>query len=553
MKVFINLFFVVLFFGSIVSCGKGNKKRANKNEIVLAMRIYPKTFNSYNGGDWYTSQITGVIWESMLSSDENTYEITPLLAKKWSIGKDKKTYYFTINEKAYFSDNVPVTADDVVFTFKTIYDPLKAPLAQSSRSYLGKMETIKKISRYKVMIKMKEVHFDHLRMLGGVSILPKHIYSKGDFKSDFDTFVSGSGEYVLLKNNRATKRNVILEKNPNWWGKGIVPSSEKYNQFNRIKYNIIKENNKIYLSFKKKNINFTGISSEVINLYRKDKKLNKDKNFTQVERENNFPNGWSGVALNTKRVPLNEKKFRQALQLCLNRESINKKIYNGLNRSVASPISIGSPYSAKPKVIGYNPELAKKYLNEIGYTNIDKDGVLYKLNDTGEKIKAEITIFFSGERHEKWLTVFKEQAKAVGIGVKVQKKEWQLLTKDMNERNYQALCVGWGGGGVYPGGIRQIFSAKAARTPKSSNFTQLENERIDELLDLAEKEQNDKKRYAYFHQIESIIIDEQPYIFTFQAKNHIYAYWNDELVSNEWLNYTGVIYKIWARWKPKQD
>ena len=538
---FIKVVLLLLFFG----CGQSNT--LNKT-IVLEMGLYPKTFNSYNGGDWYTGQITDRVWESMLSSDEETYKVLPLLAEEWSKGKDNRTYFFTINSNAYFSDNVPVTADDVVFTFETLYDTFKSPLAQGWRSNLGEMEKIEKINKYKVMIKMKKVHFNHLRMLGGVSILPKHIYSKGTFNKDFDRFVIGSGAYVLVSNKNATKKNVILKRNPNWWGIDNLPSLKAYNQIDKIKYRIFKEKKKIYLAVKKRQLYFSGVSSEDFNLYKKDKVLNQNGNFTLVQKENDFPSSWWGVALNIKRAPLNEKKFRQALQLSLNREEINKKIYNQLNRPAASPISMGSPYSGRPKPIKYNPNLAKKYLSDLGYTNIKRNGILYKIDKNGKEVEAKITIFFSGARHEKWLTMFKEQAKKIGIEIDIRKKEWLLLSRDMNERKFQALCVGWSGGSVYPGGIRQLFSAKAARTAKSSNFTQLENERIDELLDLAEKEQSDQKRYSYFHEIEKIIIDEQPYIFLFQSRYYIYVYWNDLLKKKEWKYYTGVTHKIWGRW-----
>lgn len=542
---------IILISLVLIGCSKKESSVGYKKTMNLDMGQYPKTFNSYNGGDWYTAQITGSVWQSMLSADEETYDILPQLAEKWNVGKDKKTYYFTINSKAYFSDGVPVTADDVVFTFKTIYDPIQAPLAQGQRSYLGEMEEIEKVGKYQVMIKMKEIHFDHLRMLGGVRILPKHIYGKGKFASDFDKFVIGSGAYTLVSNKRSTKQVVTLKKDANWWGKGVLISDSEYYQMEKIKYRIIKEKRNIYLSFKKRKLSYVSVSTETIKLYQKDKKLQKNKNFTMIKKENNFPNSWGGVALNTKKIPLNEKKFRQAMQLCLNREEIIQKVYNNLSRPVASPISMGSPYSSKPKPIGYNPELAKQYLRDIGYTNIDSEGVLYKVDKEQKKIKAKIKIFFSGEAHEKWLTMYKEQAKKIGIEIEIQKKEWQLLTKDMDKRSYQALCVGWSGGSVYPGGIKQLFSAKAARTAKSSNFTLLENEKIDKLLNLAEKEQDDKKRYAYFHEIEKIIINEQPYIFLFQSKYHIYAYWNDLLSPKDWRQYTGVTHKIWGRWTPQ--
>src|SRR4029077_389756 len=46
------------------------------------------------------------------------------LASHWEVSPDGRTYSFTIRPNARWSDGTPVTADDVVFTVRTVQDPL---------------------------------------------------------------------------------------------------------------------------------------------------------------------------------------------------------------------------------------------------------------------------------------------------------------------------------------------------------------------------------------------------------------------------------------------
>jgi peptide/nickel transport system substrate-binding protein len=54
--------------------------------------------------------------------------IVPVLAKDYTLSEDGKIYTFSIRDDAFFSDNTPVTANDVVFTVTKAQDPnLKSP------------------------------------------------------------------------------------------------------------------------------------------------------------------------------------------------------------------------------------------------------------------------------------------------------------------------------------------------------------------------------------------------------------------------------------------
>ena len=59
------------------------------------------------------------LFEGLVTLDQ-AGKVQPLLAKKWKISKDKKTYIFELQKNVFFHDGKKFTADDVVFSLNRI-------------------------------------------------------------------------------------------------------------------------------------------------------------------------------------------------------------------------------------------------------------------------------------------------------------------------------------------------------------------------------------------------------------------------------------------------
>ena len=69
-----------------------------------------------------TSRSTRLVYESLLYLHPTTLEYIPGLATHWQISDDRRTYRFRINPNARWSDGMPVTADDVVASWRLAVD-----------------------------------------------------------------------------------------------------------------------------------------------------------------------------------------------------------------------------------------------------------------------------------------------------------------------------------------------------------------------------------------------------------------------------------------------
>ncbi|MBR7105628.1 MAG: hypothetical protein IKC88_01445, partial [Opitutales bacterium] len=92
--------------------------------FVLAASQEPKTFNPLVATDTYSAQAISLILSPLVTLDPIKDEIIPALAESWKIQDGGKTYIFKLREGIKFSDGVEITADDVIFTFETIFKPV---------------------------------------------------------------------------------------------------------------------------------------------------------------------------------------------------------------------------------------------------------------------------------------------------------------------------------------------------------------------------------------------------------------------------------------------
>ncbi len=84
---------------------------------------YPKSLNSYLDNNSFTYQVFASMYDTLLTLNPITAEYEPMIAERWSISDDKKTFTFWIDERAKWSDGEPITAYDVAWTFQAIMDP----------------------------------------------------------------------------------------------------------------------------------------------------------------------------------------------------------------------------------------------------------------------------------------------------------------------------------------------------------------------------------------------------------------------------------------------
>jgi peptide/nickel transport system substrate-binding protein/microcin C transport system substrate-binding protein len=178
-------------------------------------------------------------------------------------------------------------------------------------------------------------------------------------------------------------------------------------------------------------------------------------------------------------------------------------------------------HSPNVKKIEYDPKGALEILNSLGWKDTDGDGVLDKTVN-GKKIKFTFTLLEPLGDFIKYLTIYKEDAKKVGIEIEIKQIEWNSFIKLLDERKFDAVRLAWGAGDGDPD-YKQIWHSNSIANA-GSNFVGYKNTEVDKLIDSSRLIYDRKERIKVIRKISEIIASEDPYLFLFAGKSTLYAH-----------------------------
>ncbi|MBI2487029.1 MAG: peptide-binding protein [Deltaproteobacteria bacterium] len=518
-KLYLILLFLpfhLIFSLNLVSCKPADDKGSGSSEekyskysdseavdgdwLIYNIGAEPATLNPITASDAYESTINGGnIYETLVKRDNKTLEIIPLLADSWEISEDKLVYTFHIKKGIKWHDGVPFTSKDVLFSYNTITDPkVDAP---QLRNYYQDVKNVEVLDDYTVRFTYARPYFLALEFCGGMPIVPKHIFEKGDFNTNpAGRSPVGTGPYKFVKWN--TGSEIVLERNEGYWGKKP--------HIKRIVFKIINDPSVAFQVLKREELDLAGLTP--IQWSRQTQSEAFQKNFDKLSY---FTPNYSYVGWNMTKPYFSDKQVRTALTHLVNRELILKEILHDLGEVVTNPFYINSPeYDKSIEPYPYNSEKAKKLLDEAGWIDHDGDGIRDK---GGVKFKFEFLIPAGSETGEKIATILKEELDKVGINMQIRKTEWAVFTQRLNERRYDAVTLAWSMG--VESDPYQVWHSSQAE--QGSNFVGFVNKQADRLIEEARTEFNRDKRIELYRKFARIVNEEQPYTFLFCRKSTV--------------------------------
>uniref|UniRef100_A0A7V4WKC5 ABC transporter substrate-binding protein n=1 Tax=Candidatus Caldatribacterium saccharofermentans TaxID=1454753 RepID=A0A7V4WKC5_9BACT len=160
----------------------------------------PDNFNEWVGWKWRDRGMQQLMNESLWTADAATGKIVNGLAKEGPLYNDSFTELtIKLREGCYWSDGVPITADDLVYTIE-IHQ--KVPELNYHAAIAEEVESVRKVDDHTVVITLKKpnprFHRYFLDDWGALWVMPKHVFEKVENLATF-TFNPpvSSGPYVL--------------------------------------------------------------------------------------------------------------------------------------------------------------------------------------------------------------------------------------------------------------------------------------------------------------------------------------------------------------------
>ena len=153
------------------------------------------------------------------------------------VADDFREFAFRIREGARWHDGEPLTAEDVVFTFRT----LQEKAAVGVRTALMELGTIEQIGPNEVLFSIRPeaiANPDLVFAVASYSILPKHYWETRDITKTTVVPPLGSGPY-RVKEFKFT-RSITLERVADYWGEDLPVNRGRHN-FDLVKYDYFRD------------------------------------------------------------------------------------------------------------------------------------------------------------------------------------------------------------------------------------------------------------------------------------------------------------------------
>jgi peptide/nickel transport system substrate-binding protein len=464
----------------------------------------PQTLNPLTYKDLYAAIINEHVFESLIDRDPDTFEFQGVLADRWEVSLDGLTITFHLDGRARFSDGTPVTADDVVFTYETITNPKVD--ARSIASYLEDCKGCEKVDERTVRFIWKKPYFLSLET-SSITVLPKHVYQFKDPNAfnEINDLLVGSGPYVLKKGSWKTGQHIILERNEGYWRRPPA--------FDRIVYRFILEEQASVQALLAGELDELAVSPE---WWVKLRDRQDVRERFQMLRYSTPGNGYSYIGWNNSRPPFTDARVRLALTHLVWRDQILKYMLYGIGSVATGPFWPLSPQTDPAiKPWPFDREAARRLLKEAGWEDRNGDGWLE--NAEGKRFEFEFSSAAGNQQTRDMVRIIGEEFRRMGIDMHIRLYEWSVFTVKLDNRDFDAIMLAWGGGGVEEDPYQIWDSSQIAN--RGSNFIGFRNPEADRLIETARMTLDQAKRNELFHQFQRILHREQPYTFMFDRES----------------------------------
>ncbi len=466
-------------------CGCQEEDLLGRRILVVGLEANPTNLDPRLSTDAASSRINELLYSRLFRKNDAGEPVEDIV-EEWE-QTDPTTYRFRIRAGIRFHDGRPLDAHDVRYTFRSMMDPaLGSPL----RSSYQMIESIECPDPHTILFRLREPYASLLINLDlGILARPKEQGAEGQSPTGY----IGSGPFQFI--SWTQNHEIRLKANPGYFG-GAPRTRE-------IVFRIVPDDTVQILELRKGTIHLlqNDIEPEVL------RNLERDSRFTVEKRQGT---NYSYLGFNLKDPILGSLKVRQAIAYAIDRKAIIEHLLGGLAvpaTGVLSPLNWS--YEPAVEAYGYDPEKAKRLLDEAGHEDPDGPGpakrftLAYKTSQN--ELRRRIGEAIQGLLGE------------VGIDVKMRSYEWGTFFSDIRKGNFQIYTLTWVGI-TDPDIYYYLFHSKSIPPDGANRGTYL-NPEMDLLIERGRVLRNREERKEVYGRIQKILARDLPYVSLWNEVN----------------------------------
>jgi peptide/nickel transport system substrate-binding protein len=468
-------------------------------QVIVAAVADVTTFNEYqSAGEDTEMDIIDLLFPALMTEQPDYLlhppSFAPRLATSWEFSSDNRVLTFHLRPDARWSDGVPVTSEDVRFTFLAQKDPRVGSTGIEIKDFIKDVEVV---DPQTVRFHFTRTYPYQLMDANDGHILPAHAWGRIPFEkwrtTDFEKVLVTGGPFRVA--SHTPQQTLVLERDPSWWG-----NPRPY--LDRLVFRVLPD-----------------IGSRMGQLFAGQVQLvprvspqDADRIAASPElRLVGFPGRDLGMVMwNNRRAPFTDRRVRRALTLAINRKAAVDTVYHGHARLANGPIlSSMWAFDRNLPELTFDPALATDLLTRAGWRN--RDGVLER---DGKPFAFDL-LYPAGNTMRQQLALL-IQADLARIGVKVRpvQAEFTSLIARAESGDFDATIWAW----VEPTKIDLTGEwSTPSDTQGSNNISGYSNPEVDRLIAVAREEADYTRAKPVLDRIQELIAADQPATFLYEA------------------------------------
>lgn len=485
-------FFTVLLLLMFTTCAltacrshRGATSAANR-PFTVALESVPESMHPWRGADASGDRLRQLMFNSLMRKNER-FEYIGDLATAVEVSPDYLTYTFDLQRGVHFHDGREFTAADAKYSLETLLasttEYKKAPsffetINKKPVSYIARIEIL---APDKLKIVLRKPWNALLSNLVAIAMIPVGSAAQQS------THPIGTGAFSFVAADEANGVYDFRRFDDYWQGAAKLES---------LRVKVIREATTLQAELRSHRLDFAPSYSPL------SPDAYKALSITQGIEVNQFP-GANVVYLgfNAEAEFVNNPLVRRAIAVAIDREAIVRDLLLGQARIAHSILPEESWAYFSGTKNEYNPQLAKRLLDQAGFPDPDGDAARMRFP------RPIVFKLSSASAVRQYAEVIQNYLKAVGIPVSIETMELTTLLSAQRNGQFQMTTARWVGGNQDPVFLFDLFATKAA-----FNRGRYSNPQIDSLLREAIATGNRVRALELYRQAQQILSDELPMI-----------------------------------------
>lgn len=458
---------------ALSACGVGEGVDLGTASDPLSLKAAiagePDQLDPHQTSSYFSFQVLENVFDTLVEPDEDLV-LQPALAESWEVSDDQLEWTFRLREGVEFHDGTPLTAEDVVYSYRRIIDE---ELANAWK--LTMIESVEAADDHTVVLRVTAPSPNLLPAIGGFKGLA--IVSRENVESgDIQTHPIGTGPFSFT--SRTAGSSIVLTANEGFWGgQPKIPG---------VVFSFISEPTTAVAALRSGEIDWTdSIPPQQVAILDGDESLAID---TVIS------NDYWYLACNEAKEPYGDERVRRAISFAIDRESIAQATGYGTSEVNQLAIPKTSPWYTEFDEFAFDPDEARSLLAEAGVDSLDMD--LMVTTEYPETVTAA--------------QVIAANLADVGITASITQLDFGAWLDRQAEGQFDMLLLGWLGN-IDPDDY--YWAQHHSEGP--SNSQGFSDPKVDELLDAGRVEMDEAKRKQTYDEAATLIGQKGSYIYLY--------------------------------------